>query len=300
MSMPNFISRLPQIASVLAYLIASLVSSSAASAVESIRYPVGPAASLGKTDYSIEMLKLAVRKSGANVVLQPVRLDLNKVRLLMELQQGRQIDVFWGGATKEREDAMQPVRICLMKGLMGWRIPLVSKKNSELFAQVKNLEDLRKLSAGQGYHWTDTQILQNAGIQVERSYEYDNLLKMLMAGRFDYFPRSVMEIWGEVEAHPEVDMAIDPYVILHYPAAFYFYVHKENAKLAEILQRGLEVAVKDGSFNKLFYEYHRHEIINSHIENRRIIEIKNPYLNAKTPLDRKELWFSVQDLKNMN
>lgn len=271
-----------------------------AAAIDKIRYPVAHNADANRADYIVDMLKLAVQKSGTKASLQAVRSDLNKIRTLMELQKGGQVDVFWGGASNEREAAMLPIRICLMKGLMGWRIPLVTRKNEHLFAQIETLDDLKKLSAGQGFHWTDTQILLASEIRVERSYEYDNLLKMLVAGRFDYFPRSIMEIWDEVERHREMDILVDTHVAIHYPAAFYFYVKKDNQELAELLQRGLEVAIKDGSFNKLFYEHHKSQILHAHIENRKIIELKNPLLPAKTPLDRKELWFSVQDLKQLS
>lgn len=270
------------------------------SAMEKIRYPVGLNADPDRGDYIVEMLKLAVQKSDTKASLEAVRSDLNKIRTLMELQKGARVDVFWGGASNEREAVMLPIRICLMKGLMGWRIPMVTKKNENLFAQIETLDDLRKLSAGQGFHWTDTQVLLGSEIRVERSYEYDNLLKMLVAGRFDYFPRSIMEIWDEVARHSEMDILVDTHIVIHYPAAFYFYVRKGNRELADLLQRGLEIAIKDGSFNKLFYEYHKGQILQAHIENRKIIELKNPLLPAKTPLERKELWFSVQDLKQLN
>jgi hypothetical protein len=272
-------------------------------ALDSVRYPVSRYADVASNnDYSVEMLRLAIQKSGTKLALQPVRPakdDLNKIRLLAELTDGDTIDVVWGGANKEREGTMLPIRICLMKGLMGWRIPLVTKKNSQLFANVKNLNDLRKFTAGQGFHWTDTQILLAAGIKVERSYEFEFLFRMLGAGRFDYFPRSLMEIWNEFDAHQEMDIAIDKHIVIHYPAAFYFYVKKNNKELAAVIQRGLEAAIKDGSFDKLFYAFHKREIINANLENRRVIELGNPFLTPETPLARKELWFSIKDLKKI-
>jgi hypothetical protein len=269
-------------------------------AADAVRYPVSRHADLDShNDYTVEMLRLAVRKSGANLTLQPVRNDLNKIRTLSELTDGNTIDVVWGGATKEREEAMLPIRICFMKGLNGWRIPLVTKKNSEMFAKVNSLSDLQKLTAGQGYHWSDTNILMASGITVERSYEFEFLFRMLVAGRFDYFPRSLMEIWREYDGHQEMDISIDTNIVIHYPAAYYFYVKKGNEKLAASLQRGLEVALQDGSFDRLFYSFHKKEILLASLETRRVIELKNPYLTPETPLARKELWFSVNDLRKM-
>lgn len=269
-------------------------------AVERVRYAVSRDADFeSQNDYSVEMLRLAIQKSGTKVKMQPVRSDLNKIRTLAELKEGNTIDVVWGGATKEREETMRPIRICIMKGLMGWRIPLVTKKNDHLFAKVDNLNDLQKFTAGQGYHWSDTQILLASGIKVERSYEFEFLFRMLGAGRFDYFPRSLMEIWNEVDAHRDMDVAIDTHIVIHYPAAFYFYVKRENKKLAAIIEHGLEVAIKDGSFDKLFFAFHKKEILKAGLESRRIIELKNPFLSTETPLGRKELWFSIKDLKKL-
>lgn len=269
-------------------------------ALDAVRYPVSRHADLDShNDYTVEVLRLTIQKSGAKLTLQPVRNDLNKIRTLAELTDGNTIDVVWGGATKEREESMLPIRICFMKGLNGWRIPLVTKKNSHMFAKVNTLSDLQKFIAGQGYHWSDTKILLASGIKVERSYEFESLFRMLGAGRFDYFPRSMMEIWNEFDVHQEMDIAIDKHIVIHYPAAFYFYVKKGNKELAAVLQRGLEVAIQDGSFDKLFYAFHKKEILNAGLETRRVIELKNPFLTPETPLARKELWFSIEDLKKI-
>ena len=273
---------------------------SPAFALDAVRFPVSQQADLeSHNNYSVEILRLAIQKSGTKLTLVPVLSQLNKIRTLAELVDGNSIDIVWGGATQERESIMLPIRICFMKGLSGWRIPLVTKKNSDLFAKVHNLNDLRKFTAGQGYHWSDTQLLVASGIKVERSYEVEFLFRMLEAGRFDYFPRSVMEIWNEFDAHQEMDIAIDAYIVLHYPSPTYFYVKKGNKKLADIIHRGLEVAIKDGSFDRIFYAFHAKEILNAKLETRKIIELNNPFLTPETPLERKELWFNIEDLKKI-
>lgn len=266
-------------------------------AIDTIRYPVGPEEENRKRDYTTEMLKLAVQKSGAKVNLVAVHTNIPKKRMFIELQEGRLIDVYWAMTSIEREEKMLPIRICLMKGLMGWRIPLVTKKNAEMFTKVNSLAELQKLTAGQGYLWTDTQILLDAGIAVERSFEYESLFRMLVAGRFDYFPRSITEIWDEIDARPNLDMVADSHVVLHYPTGFYFFVSKNNPELAAIIRRGLENAIKDGSFNKLFYDFNGTYLQNAHLENRKVIELVNANLPEATPLGRKDLWFNVQDLK---
>lgn len=51
---------------------------------------------------------------------------------------------------------MLPVRIPLLKGLMGCRISIINKKNRKKFAKIKSVEELKKLTALQGHDYFDT------------------------------------------------------------------------------------------------------------------------------------------------
>lgn len=57
------------------------------------------------------------------------------------------------------------------------------------------------------------------------------------------------------------------------------------------MTQGLEKARHDGSFDKLFHQYHDATIKRAGLENRTIIELDNPLLPDETPLGRRELWF---------
>ncbi len=202
------------------------------------------------------------------------------------------LDLMWTMTTDEREAQLLPVRIPIDKGLIGWRIALLRQDNAGLFKPVRRLSDLRLFSAGQEHDWPDTPILRSNVLTVVTSSSYDALFGMLKAKRFDYFPRGVTEVWHELDSRPDSGLVADEEVVLHYPAAMYFFVSPRQPRLAEDLRAGLEKAVADGSFDKLFQRYQQGAIQRANLKKRRVIELANPLLKPDSlPLHRPELWF---------
>jgi hypothetical protein len=247
--------------------------------------------------YIHELLSLVIKNSSTAYKLVPTPEKMQQARAIYEMTTpGGNVDILSSMTTDERETQMIAIKIPIDKGLIGWRIPLVKKENADLFANVKNLQDLKAYSAGQEHDWPDTPILKENGVRVITSTSYEPLFNMLQGGRFDYFPRSMFEIWSEFSAHPKHQLYIDPYIILHYPAAYYFFVTPRRPKLAADLKLGLELTIKDGSFEKLFQKHNQISIAKADIKHRTVIEMKNPLIQKnKTfrsgPEYRPELWF---------
>ena len=64
------------------------------------------------------------------------------------------------------------------------------------------------------------------------------------------------EPWDELKARPKLlNLVIEPNLMLVYPAPIYFCKQKKNAKLARRIKKGLDLAIEDGSFDKLFYDH---------------------------------------------
>lgn len=241
--------------------------------------------------YFVKVLELAMAKSGAPFVLESWDLKLLKGRALYELEHGKHLDVVWAMTNRERENALLPVRIPLDRGLSGWRLALIRKDDAARFQAVQTLEDLRHLNAGQGYDWADTPVLRANGLPVITGANADSLSLMLAARRFEYFPRSIRQIWGEAEQQRGNGLVIESSLVLHYPAAVYFFVNKNNPALAALLENGLRRAMADGSFDRLFRDYNGDLLLRANLGRRRIFELSNPDLPAATPLRQKELWF---------
>lgn len=260
-------------------------------AAATIIYPKDETPNDPRNEYPVKVLELALKKSGGTYQAQASQSIMQQGRAIAELEKGApEPTVLWTMTSKEREASLLPIRIPIEKGLIGWRLPLVTQAKQDQFKGVASLADMKKFSAGQGHDWPDTEILRSNGLTVQGASSYAGLFPMLLSGRFDYFPRSISEIWSEADSHKAEQIVVDPHVILHYPAAIYFFVNKKNTQLANDLKTGMEKAIADGSFDALFHQYNDPTIKRAKLENRAVIELKNPLLPAETPLDRTEFW----------
>jgi hypothetical protein len=241
-------------------------------------------------DYPLKVLDLALRKSGVDYVLQPIGKVTLQSRVLKMVANGADLDVAWTMTSGQREEDLLPIRIPIDKGLLGWRVFLIREKDSARFAAVRKPTDLQQFEAGQGHDWPDTEILRNNGFRVQGYPVFDSLFDMLQAGRFDYFPRSVMEVWDEQKAHAGKGLVVEQTLVLHYPTAYYFFVNKKNTALASTIETGLKRAIKDGSFDQLFNQEFGESIQRTRMASRRKLELTNPLLPRETPLGQKELW----------
>lgn len=262
-----------------------------------LRYPRAPDGEEYRQAYALAQLQQALDKAGSPLRLQPSEHPMEQERALVSLAEDSAVDVVWSMTSAERERRLLPVRIPLDKGLYGWRIALLRQDRPLLLRHVRQLADLQGWRAGQGHDWPDTQILRYNGLPVEVTSSYDSLFRMLDAGRFDYFPRAVIEIWDEAEHNREAAITIDRHLLLHYPTALYFFFSPHNPQLAETVERGLERALADGSFDRLFLQHYGASLRRVDFARRRLIELRNPLLPAATPLRRRELWFHPDDLR---
>ena len=114
---------------------------------------------------------------------------------------------------------------------------------------------------------------------------------MLYAGRVDYFPRSVVEVWKEQRVFSELELAVDEHVVLVYPSAYYFFVRRNNERLAEAIERGLLAAIDDGSFDRVLMAHFGESLKRARLNERTLIRMDNPLMTSDTPLDRPELWY---------
>jgi hypothetical protein len=76
---------------------------------------------------------------------------------------------------------------------------------------------------------------------------------MVDSGRFDAFPRGVHEPWEEIKTYSQLNLAVERNLMLVYKMPFYLFVNKTNKNLAGDIERGFNLAIADGSFDKHFY-----------------------------------------------
>lgn len=261
-----------------------------AAAVEVVRFPRPEFEGDRRFDPALQLLQLALSKTGTEYRVEFAPLPMNQERQVIELEAGRTIDVAPIPASAEREARLLAIRIPIHKGVLGWRLGLIRKGERDAFAGVRNLDDLKRVRLAQGQEWPDTQILRANGIDVITAPRYEGLFRMLEAKRFDYFPRSISEIWDELDANAAT-LEVEPHIALQYHYDAYFMVNKSNTRLADAIRRGLEAAIADGSFDRNFEQYFGERIRRARMDQRVVIKLHNPLLTPGTPIDRPELWY---------
>lgn len=239
--------------------------------------------------YPLRLLEMALKRSDNTyrVQLYPVRMQQGRALIL--LQNGEGIDIVSTMTSVEREAHLMPVRIPIDKGLIGWRLLLVNKANAGQLDGVDTIEALRKLKAAQGADWPDTAILRANDLDVYGTSNYESLFKMLESQRIDYFPRSVSEIWKEVDRRPT--LMVEPNLVLRYPTALFYFVRKGDKQLHADISTGLERMIADGTYEAMFQQHYGPLIKRANLKQRKIIELHNPLKPDLMPTDRKQLWF---------
>lgn len=230
--------------------------------------------------YFVRALKLALDKTVASH--GPYRLEQPKAylvdsRLRASIDQGV-VDLAWFTSSPEAETALLAIKKPLLGPINEYHLLLIRREDQERFSQVKTLEELRNFTGGISEQWADAEVLRANELPLVAVSRYPVLFKMLAAKRFDYFPRGLYQITSEARRHPELDLVIENSLMLHYPSSTYFFVAKDNRKLANRIQSGLELAERDGSLDELFQSIPRFRWAEQLLENnsRRILKLKLP------------------------
>ncbi len=250
-------------------------------------------------DYAVSMLKLANSKIGDKYRIEETYEQWSQGRVNEEVRVGGMLDLAWTTSDAAWEDQVYPIRIPLYKGLLGYRIFIINKNNQHKFDPVTTIEDLKKLTFGQGRTWADTAILEANGFKIIKTTKYPNLFYMVEGERFDAFPRGVHEPFGELAQRPNLELAIEKNLMVAYKMPMYFFVSPKNQELGRDIEEGLNRAIADGSFDKTFFgaQAVKDVIERANMKQRRVFYLENPTLHKDTPLDRAELWFDPQDLE---
>lgn len=249
--------------------------------------------------YAIKMLKLAIAHSdNPNYQVEISHENFTQTRTNEEVRSKGVLDVCWTSSDSDIEAQLRPIRIPLFKGLLGYRIFIINKNDQAKFSQVQTLEELKKLTIGQGRTWADGRILEANGFTVIKTNKYPSLFYMVEGGRFDAFPRGVNEPFGELEARPNMELAVENSLMLYYRMPFYLFVAPDNHSLAKDLETGFTRAIANGEFDKVFYgdKAIQDVLQKANMKNRKLFKLDNPLLSKETPVDRPELWFDPQTL----
>ncbi len=242
-----------------------------------------------RSHYPTKLLETALRRAPGNYRLKLSDVRMQQARGILMLQRGEGVDIVCYMTSAEREASMLAIPIPIDRGLIGWRLMLVSKSRP-LEDAFHSLGQIKEMHAGQGADWPDTEILRANGFQVRTTTSYDSLFLMLGTHRFDYFPRGIAEIWVEADRYKD-KLEVEPSTLLRYPSAIYYFVRKGDIKLAAAITAGLEKMIADGSFHKMFMDYYGPGLKRADVKHRRIYDLVNPLLPDGIPAAHQHLMY---------
>jgi len=197
-------------------LVAAMTFGCAAFAAQmQVRYPQPESVTDARASYPVAILQMCAQRSGDAFAVTPGSFRAQQERNIRQLEKSDGIDVIWAVANAERERRLLPVYIPIDRGLIGWRLLLIREQDKPLFAAVSSPEELARLFAGQGHDWPDVTVLRANGFNVDTSTTYEGLFQMLKLGHIQYFPRSLSEVWPELEARPQLGLTVQDSLVMH-------------------------------------------------------------------------------------
>ncbi|MFN3305210.1 MAG: substrate-binding periplasmic protein [Roseateles sp.] len=210
--------------------------------------------------YADRLLDLALALSSERY--GPYRLEQQRResvirRQLLELAPGGSLSVAVAMPTPEWLAGALPVRVPIMKGLSSFRLFLGTRAHRAAYAAVRSLDDLKRLNIGQGPGWSTARILEDNGFRITYGGAHPTLIPMLVSGRFQLLMRGVFEVGPELAVHqpqhPELQFVEDFAVFTYMP--MYFFVARNQPRLAERIEYGLRRAQEGGQLDRLFQQY---------------------------------------------
>lgn len=238
-------------------------------------YPGGP-----NFDYRWELLKLALAHTGADARLSVQEGSAFNQSRAVRMGVAGDLDVLAFGTNAEREAQLLPVRFDISFGIVGMRLLLVRREDQERIARMDSTSMRKALVFGLNTDWADLPILRANGFKVVTSSGYDSLFAMLAEHRFDAFPRGLNEALGELDRFRDryPDLEIERTKALYFSYPIYFWVNRSRHDLALRIERGLHLALADGSLRKLFMQHYAREIASLSQSPREVILLRSDAL----------------------
>lgn len=247
-----------------------------------------------RRDFSRIVLRAALERTQDEY--GPYRIDehpvfMERTRLFNALKEGKKINIVGMLANAEWLQGLPSVPVPIDLGLQSWRVLLADSQNLPRLHQLAASGQLAEARAGVGSTWALRRILEENNYRVVTGNSYDGMFLMLRAGRFDYLPRSLDDVFREFDHHRQIypGLAIEPSIVLHARMPWLFFVAPQEQRLRRRVAAGLETMLKDGSLEQLVLAYFRTDLQRIRICDRIHIDLPNSQLD-KALRERRELW----------
>lgn len=233
--------------------------------------------------YEVEALQLALEKTRAEYGPYELRgiPPMNRARTIAALHNNIYPNLILQMSYEDdlaEQEKLAHIPFPLDRGALSFRICFM---RDELKTKVRNItrsEQLKQYTFGTGIGWADTKILRYNHLQVIEANSVVNLFRMTKAGRVDFFCRGPSEYHYEHQHESSLGLTSDSQMALYYPLPKFFFTHKDNQAVLARIKRGLELAYKDGSFNKLWYKRHHQGLTEAQLQKRNLVKMENPLI----------------------
>jgi hypothetical protein len=280
-------------------LFLSLLAAGPALAVDVVIFDRPAVANDHRLDYPRSVLRAVMERTAAE--FGPYRIEstpapMERRRMFQALHGGVLVNVAAYPADAEWVRELLSVPIPVDLGLQSWRIALIDKRKQEMLRGLAHPSGLKELRAGAGSFWVTLRVLRANGFRVVAGNQYQGLFDMLMAGRFDYFPRGVNEIFGELDARRGEFplLAVEERFLLHDRVPVLFFISPKTPRLHRRIAAGMEAMLKDGTLERMLIAHYGKDLRRARLCGRDRIELVNTELDP-APFARKELWFDPTD-----
>jgi hypothetical protein len=252
-----------------------------------------------RREYSKALLQLVLERTVpefGRYTVDYADAHMERPRLLEALKEGKLINVTAYPADAKWLKSLSYVAVPTDMGMQSWRIALIDGKQQDRIHQLALPGGLKQLTAGVGSVWVTRASLHDNGFRYVTGSNYIGLFDMLMAGRFDYFPRGVNEIFQEYDLRKQAfpQLAVEDSIVLHDNIPSLFFVSPRHPRLYRRIRAGMESLLKDGTLERFVLEHHRNYLLRAKLCKRRRIDLPNKDIDPAM-LARAELWLDPFD-----
>lgn len=237
--------------------------SARAPAADSLRVVMADGGQDPDKAFNTKLLRLILQRSGRrhNLQIYPRSFNQNNIIRALETSEDfaltdiERVNVAVMGADSTINRRLHRIPLPIAGGLLGMRVGFLHRNHLPLTKKVKSRSDLTNLILLQGVGWRDVDILDSEGLKTF-SARPSELLRILDSGRAHLFLRGVGEIeteYATIRTSSE-HLILDENLLIIYPFAGFFYVNKQNHRLAEALETGFKRAIADGSYEDLVHQ----------------------------------------------
>ena len=194
------------------------------------------------------------------------------------IEKGHDLFVTIAGNQKFSNGDMIVIPKPMTKNLLGYRIPIIRKSDSNTFQDISNREEVQQLMHGIPETWSDAVIFRKNGYYVVEEGDFDDVFDRLENGLFDYTAFGANEVQSVYEnrAIQRDGLTIDQNLLFFYPFPLVFYVNPNLPDLADRVEEGMQRIISSGVLDNIFKSYYGDIVEKLNLTDRQLFILDNP------------------------